>query len=108
MNTQRVQLEVLLLTGTSLTSGNLCRRDESRENEHLSDKEKLADACWNGLLQTLLPEICIQPENGGKLYIWQIKEASAFLEMELGEIPPMVDNGSSITPHLFLCSQNFN
>ena len=45
---------------------------------------------------------------GGILYLWQIKEAVSFLELELGEVPRTIDSQFSITPHLFLSTQNLN
>jgi hypothetical protein len=108
MQTEYVQLEVLLMMGTSLVSGNLCRKDHSPEKDNFTDKEKLAEACWNGLLQTILPELCLQPENNGVLYVWQVKEADSFLELELGEIPPTIEKAFSITPHLFFSSLSEN
>lgn len=108
METNYTQLEVLLMTGTTLTSGNLCRKDDSRRDGHLTEKEELEEACWNGLLQTMLPEICLQTAKGGLLYLWQIKEASSFLELDLGEVPAAIDRRFSITPYSFLSTQSYN
>ncbi len=103
-----MQLEVLLLTDTTFTSQNLCKKDESGRGDHLSEKQQLAEACLNGLLQTILPDTFLKTAMGGILYLWQIKEAVSFLELELGEVPRTIDSQFSITPHLFLSTQNLN
>jgi hypothetical protein len=108
MENNYTQLEVLLMTGTTFASGNLCEKEDSRSHRHLTEKEKLEEACWNGLLQTMLPEICSQPAGAGALYLWQIKEAASFLELDLGEVPAHIDSHFSITPHSFLATQDYN
>jgi len=101
MNPKNQQLEVLLLTGTTLTSGELCRKDDFGTNANLTEMQSLEEACWNGFLQTMLPEICPKPDNEGILYLWQINEAVSFLELELGEFPAVFDRFYSIKPHSF-------
>ena len=99
------QQEILLVTGTTFTSGELCKNGQ---DGHQTEKEKLEEACWNGLVRAMLPEISLQTSNGGILCIWEIKEAGSFLELELGEIPAAIDKHLSITPHNFLCTQSYN
>jgi hypothetical protein len=108
METNYTQLEVLLMTGTTFTSGNLCKKDDSQNDDHLTEKEQLQEACWNGLIQMMLPEICLRSENGEMLYLWQIKEADSFLELELGEVFASIDAHFSITPQLFFSTQSYN
>jgi hypothetical protein len=103
-----VQVEVLLVTGTSFLAGNWIKKDENPTGSHLSEMEELQEACWNGLLETMLPEVCIKPPNGGILYLWDVKEAKSFLELELSEVPLPIDRRLSITPHSFLCYQDYN
>jgi hypothetical protein len=103
-----VQIEVLLMTGTSYLSGNWIGKDDNPAGRRLSDVEELQEACWNGLLETMLPEVLIEPANGGILYLWDVKEAKSFLELELSEIPLPIDRRLSITPHSFLCFQEYN
>ena len=102
------QQEILLVTGTTFTSGELCKKDDACQDGHLTANERLEEACWNGLVQAMLPEISLQTANGGILCIWEIKEAGSFLELDLGEIPAAIDKHFSITPHNFLCTQSYN
>lgn len=103
-----VQIEVLLVTGTRFLAGNWIDKAENSAGRRLSEMEELQEACWNGLLETMLPEVLIEPANGGILYLWDVKEAKSFLELELGEIPMPVDRRLSITPHSFLPLQEYN
>lgn len=73
-----------------------------------SESEKLQEACWNGLLKTMLPEVWIDPPNGGTLYLWEVKEAESFLALELSEVPLPMDPRRSIKPRAFLSFQNYN
>jgi hypothetical protein len=102
------QVEVLLMTGTSFLAGNWIPKDDDPAGRQLSDMERLQEACWNGLLEMMLPEVWIKPSNDGILYLWDIKEAQAFLELELGEVPLPIDRRFSITPHSFLGFQKYN
>jgi hypothetical protein len=81
-----VQVEVLLVTGTTFLAGNLIKKDHSDASRPASDIEQLQEACWNGLLETMLPEVWIKPPNDGILYLWDIKEARHFLELVLSEV----------------------
>ena len=102
------QVEVLLMTGTSFLAGNWIPKDDDPASQHLSDMEKLQEACWNGLLETILPEVWTKPANDGILYLWDIKESQSFLELELSEVPLLIDRRLSVTPHSFLHFQNYN
>jgi hypothetical protein len=102
------QVEVLLMTGSTFLAGNWVPKDNDPGDRGLSDLEKLQEACWNGLLETMLPEVWIKPANDGILYLWGIKEAQAFLELELSEVPLPFDKRLSITPHSFLAFQEYN
>jgi hypothetical protein len=103
-----VQVEVLLMTGTSFLATNWIKKDNNPTDRPLSEIEQLQEACWNGLLETMLPEVWINPANDGILHLWDIKEADSFLELKLGEIPLNIGRRLSITPHSFLSFQVYN
>jgi hypothetical protein len=103
-----VQVEVLLLTGTTFSAGDWVKKDEYPATRQHSEIERLEEACWNGLLKTMLPEVWVEPANGGTLYLWEVKEAQSFLELALSEIPLPIDRRRSITPHHFLSFQVYN
>jgi hypothetical protein len=114
METNKVQQEILLIIGTTLTSRDLCKmkgsrpNGDTRPNEPLSGNKQLEEACWNGLVPMLLPELCMHTADGGNLYLWEIEEASSFLKLDLGEVPDAIDRHFSIAPCLFLSTQSYN
>ena len=108
MAKKNVQVEVLLITGTTFLAGNWIKKEENAADYLLSEMEQLKEACWNGLLETMLPEVWVKPPNDGFLYLWDVKEAQSFLELELSEVPAQIDRRISITPHSFLAFQNYN
>jgi hypothetical protein len=101
MKINSTQQEILLMTDTHFSSLQGCEKINP-DKDSLTDKEKLQDACWNGMLKEILPEVC-KPAAGGKnLYLWQITEATSFLNLQLGEGPVEVEKTHSINPYSFL------
>ncbi|MEO8414130.1 MAG: hypothetical protein ABI472_10750 [Ginsengibacter sp.] len=98
------QQQILLVTGTSFSSQEFCATSDGISYNHLSQKEKLEVACWNGLLPVMLPEIFKENEENKILYLWEIKEASSFIELELGEQYIEFEEQFSIDPYVFLPS----
>ena len=101
MKTNSTQQEILLLTGTNFSSRHCCEKDDQGNQNNLTEREQLEEACWNGLLQDMLPEICEQPY-GNKLYLWHIRETNSFIEIQLGELPEEKEKYCSIDPYSFL------
>lgn len=66
------------------------------ENNHLTQKQILAKACWNGLLKFSLPEIL--PE----LELININEGERVLDLRFGAYGQHLDTEFSINPYLFL------
>ncbi len=108
MKANFTQQEILLMTGTSFSQHQWCKNDEPEDPHQLSEKEQLVEACWNGLLKDMLPEIYEQPANGEKLYLWQVKEAGSFLEIELGQLSAETENYFSIDPYSFMTTKEYN
>jgi len=102
------QLEILLMTGTTFSAGNWVKKEDDPAGRQPSEVERLQEACWNGLLKTMLPELWIDPPNGAVLYLWEVKEAAAFLALVLSEVPSQIDPRWSLTPDSFLYCQNYN
>jgi len=96
------QQEILLLTGTTLAATNSCKTDETEGKKNPSASERLEEACWNGVLRELLPEVYLQPGEGRQVFLWQIREGESFLEINLGEVPLPIDKDYSLIPHYFI------
>jgi hypothetical protein len=107
MEANSTQQEILLITGTSFTSGFFCKTDDPQNSKGLSEKERLEEACWNGLIRTMLPEIFLKTPDGSALFLWQIREAASFLELAFSEAPAVIDRYFSITPYSFLSTQSY-
>jgi hypothetical protein len=103
METDILQQEILLLTGTTFSQRQLCENDAKDDSNHLSESEKLDEACWTGLLDELLPEIITNK----KLYIWQIGDTKFSLQIELSEYPA-AEKQFSINPYYFLRTIEYN
>ena len=101
MSTNSTQLEILLMTGTTFSSRQCYEKDDANQ-KNLTEREQLEEACWNGLLPQMLPEIYELLGSDTKLYMWQIKEAGSFIEIELGDLPEEKEKFFSIDPYSFL------
>ena len=102
MKTNSTQQEILLMTGTTFSSRQCYEKNGLDNKRELSEMEQLEEACWNGLLPQMLPEIYELPGGDTKLYMWQIKEAGSFIEIELGDLPEEKEKFFSIDPYSFL------
>ena len=102
MKTKSTQQEILLMTNTSFSQRQLCEKDIPESNKYFSRTEQLEDACWNGLLDEMLPGIIEKSSSGKRLHLRQIRPAKSFLEIELCEYPLQIEQEFSIDPYAFL------
>ena len=108
MGRTSTQQEILLMTGTSFSASQWCEKDESTDNKRLTEKERLEEACWHGMVKDMLPELFRQPKNSPKIFLWQIQEGKSFLELDLGETPFKKDRYYSIDPYSFLNEKHYS
>ena len=101
MKAQSIQQEILLITGTKFSEREWAEKLVDEKNK-LSATEKLEDACWNGLLGEMLPEVVEKTSEGKKLFLWHIRNCKSFLEIELGESSPVIEREFSIDPYFFI------
>ena len=101
MKTISTQQEILLLTGTRFSEREWAEKIVEDKNK-LSAIEKLEDACWNGLLDEMLPELVQKTAEGKKLFMWHIRHCRSFLEIELSESSPIIEKEFSIDPYFFV------
>ena len=106
MEEQSTQQEVLLLTGTSFSARQRIDNGESERNRNLDETAKLEEACWNGLLPAMLPEICTVSDK--PVFIWKIREGAAFLEVEISDIPRELDAYYSLDPYAYAMTRTYN
>ena len=97
--------EILLFTNTAFSAREWAVKDGSKEK--LSQKQKLEDACWSGIIPEILPEIS-EVAYDKKLILWQVNAASSFLDLRFSYEPEAVEGETSINPYLFLETMNEN
>ena len=90
------------MTGTSFSSREIQDNNEKTGKKNLSEIERLEEACWNGLVQETLPEIVTKSAADKDLYLWEVKEAASFLELQYGDTPTESEAEFSIDPYSFL------
>lgn len=108
MTNNSTQQEVLLITGTGFASRQYSERDSNENAKNLSHEEKLREACWNGMLKDMLPEVFLMSGPDAKLFLWQMREAHHLLALQMAEQPVEVDYYNSIDPYCFMQTQGFS
>lgn len=106
METKTTQQEILLFTNTKFTSSQLASREEERK-DNLSSLERLEEACWNGLIWQILPEICEKPTDLS-MTLWEINVANSFFDLKFSDYPKEVEREYSVDPYKFMQVQNVN
>jgi len=106
MKTQSIQQEILVIIGTRLSSRQWAEKDF--ENNKLSAIENLENACWNGLLDEMFPEIIQKSAEGKKLFLWHIRHCRSFLGIELSDSSPSIVCEFSIDPYYFMLAKIMN
>lgn len=101
-----IQQEIIFFTKNSFSKKLLCELKDNSSKPVNSAIEKMVEACWNGLLAELLPEICIQVKNK-PITIWELAEANNFLVLQLGTMLKP-DVYTSIDPYRFIFTQHLN
>lgn len=96
--------EILLVTGTSFSSRQWCKTEESEKSEKSNEHDQLQEACWNGLIGEMLPEIAADSKITG-MYLWKVHVGQSFIELEMGRFPEPSDPYFSIDPYYFVSKQ---
>ncbi len=106
MKEKYIQQEIIFFINNKFSHNLLCEKNESKEKPPASAKEQMVEACWNGLLGQLLPEISIKVENK-PLTIWEVQEAENSIVLQLGTLT-VVDPQNAINPYCFLTEARYN
>lgn len=102
-----VQQEILLMTNSSLSKRSFCEKNSTEASKRFSNMERLENACWNGMLEELLPGLILTVE-GKTLFLWEIQNANNFLHIDLCDGPNSTNKELSIDPYLFLDHLRYN
>jgi len=102
------QQEVLLVISSGFASKQYSEREGSESSKNQSQAEKFKDACWNGMLKEILPELFFRAGPETPLFLWQMRECKHVLALEMAEEPYDIDFQCSIDPYCFLELQGYN
>jgi hypothetical protein len=98
--------EILLLTNNTFSKRQFADNNfQPGESSARKTPDQLAQACWNGLLSSILPDI-VNWES--KLFLWEVINHRAFLRLSLGVRPPVIDPVFSLNPEFFLENKPMN
>jgi hypothetical protein len=108
MNKNSTYKEILLFTGTHFSSMQYSERNGEETGKQFNERDQLKEACWNGLMPELLPEVFGKDDNTRNLFVWEVREEDSFIGLEMGEAPENIDRYDSIDPYRFYSSLNMN
>lgn len=100
MTPVNTQQEVLFFTGTTFAQTELKSNDPSVSGQ-IPLTDQLENACWNGLLFEMLPELKEENADQKNLFLWQINNYGASMCISMGNSPAPVDQEFSVDPYLF-------
>ncbi|HET6994472.1 MAG TPA: hypothetical protein VFI06_05805 [Chitinophagaceae bacterium] len=95
------QLEIMLITETQFSSRAFCGTDGVNNENNSGKFQELEEACWNGVLHEILPEVYWKTEVNKKLFLWKVTQADHFLQLEYAERPDMNNWAFSLNPYSF-------
>jgi hypothetical protein len=100
------QQEILLAFNSHFLSKIYFDKYNANSSDISIEWEKIQEACWNGLLEEVLPEIFTRVIFVRPIYIWKIQEYNSIMEIDMGEIPSRKDNFFTIDPYKFLANRS--
>lgn len=93
-------LEVLLLTNTGLSKKEYIERnDVAAKNQ--PQQNKLAEACWNGMVPVMLPEL-FEGLDYNNCMMWQLEEGNNSMYMQIGQQPVTPEPEYGLHPWVLL------
>ena len=101
MKPEKTQQDIILVTTSTFSKREWCKTGVS-DTDGQTHMEQLEEACWNGLLCEMLPELIRQTACGRQLLLWHIRKGTSFLKVELSEFPPQLEEHFSIDAAFFL------
>ena len=103
MSTVSIQKEILVVTSSKILSEELNRiRIQKSDIPEDSFQEELQEACWNGLLDEMLPIMIRSGKKDLHFFLWEIFIGEKTVCAELSEGPFIHDSFHSVNPYVFL------
>ncbi len=99
------QQEILIAYNSSFLSKIYFEKCNAGSSEIFIILEKIEEACWNGLLEEVLPEVFTMNTPHRPIYIWEIREYNSIMKIEMSEYPSSKNNYLCIDPYKFMVKQ---
>jgi hypothetical protein len=96
------------MTNTSFSKRRLYEINPHQKDNYRALAKQLETACWDGLLDEMLPEVISSAASGEKLFLWAIESKRFFLRILAGTRRRYFIKESSIDPHVFLSTWEMN
>jgi hypothetical protein len=100
--------EVIIVSESRFANREYCEHRPELNGKKAEKNASLKEACWNGQLKDLLPEIFLHFSPDTKLFLWQMRECKNVVTMEMAERPVELDFTTSIDPYCFMELQEYN
>jgi hypothetical protein len=107
MNTLTHQKEILLVSDACFFSKHWAKKQEVETNNGFTQKEKLMDACWNGMVSEMLPE-CFDVIADYALRIWCISDTNAFVNLNFWDGEEPSEQEFALNPYIFMEIKDLN
>ncbi|RYZ18456.1 MAG: hypothetical protein EOO10_25720 [Chitinophagaceae bacterium] len=101
MANESIQQEILFVSSSGFAQRPCAERDSSENAKSLSQQDKFKEACWNGLLKEMLPEVFAINNSSEKIFLWQMRECKHVLALEMASGPCDIVLEASIDPYCF-------
>ena len=102
------QQEIVIFTSTHFSHREWCEDTKGASARNETENHRLEEACWNGMLPEMLPEILLKQAGGRPLYLWNILKETNCLKLDLGLAPLPVESCYSIDPHICGTTNRWN
>jgi hypothetical protein len=100
------QQEILLTFNSRFLSKIYFEKCNAASSDIFIELEKIEEACWNGLLEEVLPEIFTMDIYARPIFIWRIREYNSVMEIDMGEYPSDKENFFCIDPYKFMADRS--
>jgi len=107
MSNNNSQQEILLAFNSSFLSKIYVEKCNDGAPDFFIEPEKIEEACWNGMLEEVLPEVFTETKQDRPIYIWEIRGYNSVMEIDLGEFPSGKDKYLCIDPYKFMANRPF-
>lgn len=102
--------EIVIVSSSRFASREYVEKSSGSQEETKKQpkRDTLKDACWNGMLKDILPELFLHFSKDNNLFLWQMRECRNVFTVELADVPGDLDFQASIDPYCFMELQEYN